>query len=421
MRRQFIAALTGLAVFTLALYVIPRTITTVDSVRASETRTMERAALLIGRGVQILLEAGVAFGPESFPALVQPGEELTIKRDGAPAVVVGAVEGQGLVETHSVRRRVGDITVTLRRSAAETDEEVRQALRPVPYLAGLALAVAVGLAVVVSGRLVRPFTALSRYTEQVGVEDGSIPPAPRSSLPEANALADALEERGMRLLTLIQRERQFSANASHQLRTPLAALRLRLEDLSLWPETPDVVRDELEAVIGEADRLSGTIQDLLTFARSGGIGAWDGVDVNEVAGAAAERWRELLAREGRAIEVELAGEPVTVASSARSLGELLNVVLENSLSHGRGTVRVSVRDRPDSAVIAVADEGTFGSSDGSSSTDGFRGEGIGLGLADVIAEAVGARLVLVDRSPTTFELRLPHRGPGQDAPPTGDA
>lgn len=407
MRRQLVAALAGLALVTLALYVVPRTITTVDLVRAKEVERMERSALLIGRGIEILVASGAEYGPESFPNLVQPGEEVTIVTPTmSEPLVIGSVEGRA----HTVREQVGDIAITLRTSAADIDQEVADALRPVVYLGALALLVAVGLAILISGRLVKPFVALARYTDGTYAIDGTIPAAPRSSLPEANVLADALDNGARRVQAMIEQERRFSANASHQLRTPLAALRLRLEDLRSWPEVPATVRDEIDEVVSEADRLSGTISDLLTLARSGGIGSWDEVDVNHVATAAVERWRDLLERDGRTLEVRTATDPVLVASSARSLGEVLNVVLENALAHGRGTVRVDVRGTDDLVIVAVADEGSFG--DGTTAGDASRdrsGEGIGLGLAHLIAEAVGARVVLAGPDPTTFELRIPRR------------
>src|SRR5205085_11352066 len=104
--------------------------------------------------------------------------------------------------------------------------------------------------------------------------------------------ADAVERSGTRVAQLVLHEREFSANASHQLKTPLAALRLRLEDMTMWPETDDALRKELEASVGEVDRLTGTVEDLLALAREGGIGSSAELDLHEATAGVASRWQD---------------------------------------------------------------------------------------------------------------------------------
>jgi signal transduction histidine kinase len=87
--------------------------------------------------------------------------------------------------------------------------------------------------------------------------------AARTGVPEADAIAAALDATAERLDALLTRERTFSADASHQLRTPLAALRIELEALELRGDAPE----ELDAALAQVERLQATIDTLLAVRR----------------------------------------------------------------------------------------------------------------------------------------------------------
>src|SRR5437773_2500397 len=108
----------------------------------------------------------------------------------------------------------------------------------------LARAVAAGLAGLQSRRLAAPLDDLARAAERLGAGDFSAT-APRSGLEEIDTIAAALDSSAARIATLVQAEREFSANASHQLRSALTSLRLRLESLAATDDP---------AVAGEAAR-----------------------------------------------------------------------------------------------------------------------------------------------------------------------
>jgi signal transduction histidine kinase len=132
-------------------------------------------------------------------------------------------------------------------------------------------------------------------------------------------------------------------------------------------------------------------------------------------------WKMLYGRAGRKLETDVRAE-VTVRASPGALGQVIDVLLENALTHGRGRVRVTVSDDDRRAVIAVEDEGPGIAPDleprlferGSSEAGGT---GVGLHLAQVLAGAEGGQLLLARASPPRFEIRLPHR---PAAAPAGD-
>jgi signal transduction histidine kinase len=209
------------------------------------------------------------------------------------------------------------------------------------------------------------------------------------------------------------RDAEFSANAAHQLRTPLAALRLRLEDLALWPQVDSEVRAELAAAVAETDRLAETIDDLLALARTGTLGSAATIDLAVLSESAAWRWQRAFADRGRSIVVEASS--TEVRSSRGAVLQILDVLLENALVHGAGDAQVHAGLGPSGPVVRVADEGSVDDEHAESLFErSYRsptslGAGIGLAICQTLAGALGARLVLAQREPTTFELAFRRR------------
>lgn len=413
MRRRLVAALVGVALATLLLYAGPRTFMISDMVRAREELGLTRTADLVAESIDLRLREDLVIDEGQLESLLGGRSDLEIR--------VRLVDGTELVagsvgKTAGVERRPLDDggTAMVAQEAAAVDRRVTDALVPVVAFGVGATAFAVVVALLLARRLARPFTRLAAHAELLGIEDAR--PAPRAGVPEADELADALDRSQTRIAELLRAEREFSSNASHQLRTPLAALRLRIEDLSTWPEVSGDARTELDAALGEVDRLADTVTDLLELARSGGIGGWRQIDLRETAVEAAARWQTRFQDAGREIDVAPHAGDAGVASSERAVHHVLDVLFENALVHGAGAVHVSVRDLDGHLSLRIADEGRF---DRDLRERAFQrrvrsassgGSGIGLDLARDIAESAGARLTLVSEDPTAFELTVPRQG-----------
>jgi signal transduction histidine kinase len=212
-------------------------------------------------------------------------------------------------------------------------------------------------------------------------------------------VSDALDTTAARLDDLVTRERAFSADASHQLRTPLAALRIELEGLQLR-EQGDT---ELEAALVQVDRLQATIDTLLAVARDDSPGD-AATDVVALVDDAIDRWRGRLAAADRPLRSRVEGSPGRALADAGVLREVLEVLLDNALQHGAGEVMVSVREVAGSIAVDVQDEGTGFAGD---PEDAFTrrsgspgpGHGIGLALARSLAHAEKGQLSITRAGP----------------------
>jgi signal transduction histidine kinase len=254
-------------------------------------------------------------------------------------------------------------------------------------------------------RLARPLEQLCITAERLGGGDFSVRTQP-AGIAEIDTVNASLDRTAERLGSLVERERAFSADASHQLRTPLTGLQLGMEAALAAPDAD--LRGALRAALDAAQRLDTTVADLLALARD--VPA-DGqpLDVDAFLNGIRARWNGPLARADRPLRIALERPlPGTTMSSAAA-EQILDVLLDNALRHGAGAVTVTVRDAEDALAVDVSDEGGPLRADPQQL---FRrrsaaGDGIGLALARRLAESEGGRLVLSSASAPRFTLFAP--------------
>ena len=234
----------------------------------------------------------------------------------------------------------------------------------------------------------------------------------------ANAFNDMTERLGRTL----DAQRDFVSNASHQLRTPLTGLRLRLESASLKASDPDLQRD-LEAGERETERLAKLLANLLRLAQDGQRPAAARVGLGGAAGRAAERWHEQSRRGGHSIELADDRDEVEVAATNGDVDTILDNLLENALNYTPAgqPIRLEWGRDHDQAYIAVLDRGP-GLADGeaehvfdrfyrgrSSQGGSVPGTGLGLAIVETLARRWGGRAALVNRPDggARAEVRFP--------------
>jgi signal transduction histidine kinase len=257
-------------------------------------------------------------------------------------------------------------------------------------------------------RLARPLENLSEAARRLGQGDFSVRTTP-ADIREIDSVGSALNSTAERLGDMLARERAFSADASHQLRTPLTGLRLRLEAALDRPGQD--LRHAITDGIAAADRLEQTIEELLALARDTRSANATPLDLPGLLDEIKAGWHDRLAAQDRALQVAVDPHaPVSLASTA-AVRQVLTVLLDNAATHGSGTVSVAVRNAADALAIDVSDEGagiTAAEPELFTRRSGFAdGHGIGLALARSLAEAEGGRLRLTRPAPPTFTLLVP--------------
>jgi signal transduction histidine kinase len=296
--------------------------------------------------------------------------------------------------------------VSLVTGAQARDDSRALLLLAVLGAALVALPVAALLALRRADRLGEVLETLRERAERLA--GGDTRPVPLTTgVDELDRLDEALVRGAEHSARRLASERDFAADASHQLRTPLTALLMRLEEISSTDDLR-VVEEESAIAITQVERLSRVVDDLMSRTRSG-VGASPAVSVDSVLASLQREWQPAFASARRSILVS--GERgLGVRATPVALAQILTTLLENSLAHGRGTVEIAARRSGPSVVIEVTDGGdgvpaaiaphVFERSVSSSGT------GLGLSLARDLAEAAGGRLELVSARPAVFALFL---------------
>lgn len=410
MRERLIAAFVGLTIAVVALYGIPRAYIVAEQVQQNEERKIERSLDLLA---VLLVERSSDAAPiteEFLSRLLNEAERIEyVAPDGASTVAAGALVSG---ETHDIVKSIpleNGGRVTLSRASDLIEQRIADAVMPV-VLIGVALILgSVLLGFWLARRLARPFQDLARVADELGSGRFDVE-VPHYRVPEAEEIAFALRSSTDALRELVRREHEFAANASHQLRTPVTALRLELEDLAMWPETPPVVAEELGRALRELDRLSETVTELLALARGQRLAAVASADLAAIVRDAEQRWSPAVKAERRRLTVRTTDAPLRSLVPSGPVNQILDVLIENALRHGRGPIALSAIDRGTHIEVAVADRGPRPSDQGifarATRGDASAGEGIGLAVAQELATALGGHLLLAEGETTTFTLLL---------------
>lgn len=442
MRRRLLATYLTLTTFVLAILAIPLGVTFAREERRTLVANLQRDAFVLATKVEDQLESGDRTG------MAAPLREYTA-RTGARVVVTDA-DGIARADTDpggaaanrdfssrpeiaaalrgdlasgvrdsetlgdqllyvavpvaSSGRILGAIRLTF--STAALDARVRRSWATLALVSLIALLAAALLASAFARWTTRPVLALADAAGRLARGALDARADARAGPPELRALAERFNDMAFRLQELIDAQQAFVADASHQLRTPLTALRLRLENLE--PALPTGDHADLDGAIAEADRLTRIVEGLLALARAEGARPERRViDPVEVARERADAW-EALAEERDVSIVVHAAEACAAFDVPGHLEQILDNLLANALEVAPAATEVTIDCVPiaiGGVEVRVIDRGPgMPAAERAAAFNRFhrsgRSSGSGLGLAIVhqLAHASGGSVRLTEAS-----------------------
>jgi signal transduction histidine kinase len=413
---------------------LPLTIT----LQRRATAELEREALIETQGIAAAIDPGDVDDPEKLQPIVDQaaaqvgGRVIVVDEDGVLTVDSEGPEEQGTffatpgrpeirialggtphseirdsqdlsedimataVPIPDESRVVGAVRVT--RSVQHVNDRVRNVTLGLLAIGGAALLAGLLLAFGLARSFSRPLASLAAAARRLGSGDLSARAQDVGGATEIEDLGRSFDQMAGRLERTVRAQREFVANASHQLRTPLTGMRLRIESAIAETEDEDAKR-QLAAAEREVDRLSEIVDRLLATSRNVEEGKATQVDLADAVARAVARWGERAERLESTLVTRGAGE--TAQGDPSDIDQILDNLIHNAISYAPGDVTIKTGHRDGSAVLAVEDAGPgIPEEDLPRITDRFYrgrgapagGSGLGLAIARDLAEKWGGSL-----------------------------
>jgi len=443
---RLLAGFLALTVLLLAVLEIPLGITYARNERQDLTLKVERDAVTFGSLASDALRPGGTgdFGPlrrlADAYAEETGGRVVLMGRNGRARIDTSPEFGEGRdfsTRPEIVQALQGEVSSGVRRSdtlgtnllyvavpvasggrihgaaritypTSAVDDRVRRYWLVLAAIAGIVIAAAAIVGLTLARWITKPLRNVERAAAAFG--SGELEArAPAEGPPEVRDLAHAFNETAAKLQQLLHSQEAFVADASHQLRTPLTALRLRLENLE--PDLAPEGRASLAGAQDEVERLSRLVDGLLALARSEASEQGAGpLDLGALVRSRAEAWSALMDEREVRLETETGSDgPVVVRAGESRLEQVLDNLLSNALEVSPPGARIRVSTLRDGARVElhVTDEGPgMSEAERARAFDRFwragGGEGSGLGLAIV------RRLVAADDGEVELRAATPH-------------
>lgn len=461
MRRRFIAAITAVTLLVLLVQDVPLAMYMHQNEQNKITGTLQRDALVLAGRSQSALWNPSATAVNNLSTLA-----ATYRKNGGARIVIVNAKGTAIVTSDDDQLKVGESFASRPEIAAALKGQIVQGVRysetlkqnllyvTVPVYNGdvilgairltfpesvvtdavnnqvwvLAL---VALTTIILAAIAGTFFArgvtrrlndLESVTEHLAEGNLSVRADESKGAPELRALARSFNTMTSRLEALINQQRAFASDASHQLRTPLTALRLRLEKANeLITTDPQAAAERLHAAELETDRLNDIIEGLLTLSRSESSSvAAVTVDLAEIVAQRVAHWMPL-ADESRIILRYDGPSTALVTAVPTAVEQITDNFIDNALSVSPpdSLLLVRVSEHNGAFSLSVLDEGPGLSAEeclrafdrfwrASSETPG---SGLGLAIVAQLAQASSAHAELRPRSPRGLEARVTFTAP----------
>jgi two-component system, OmpR family, sensor kinase len=389
-----------------------------QTVVETAARSVRGRILVVDAEGRVLVDSA---GPAQLGASYEARPEIESALGGQPVQVQRASRtlGQEILATavpivHN-GRPVGAVRVT--QSVSAVNDAVHRALLGLGGIGAVVLALGLAAGALIAAQVARPMRRLERVARRVA--DGDLEArAEVEGSSEQRSLGASFNDMTARIERLIHAQRDFVADASHQLRTPLTGLRLRLEEAKAVDD-PAAAAAEINAGIAELDRLAHTVEELLLLSRAGERQLQgEAVELDEVAASALDRWRPMAENRGITLAHEHNGTEATVRCARADLERALDTLIENGVHYAPADTTVTIATAP--GVIEVRDRGPGIAPEerelvferfhrGRTGRTGPSGSGLGLAIARELAREWNGEVTLEERGGggTIARLSLP--------------
>src|SRR5580704_480285 len=404
LRRRVLTSILTVTVLAVVLFALPLGVAVQRLYRAETITALQRDAARVAA----VVPDGLPGGPVSLPPAGSSSASVGVydtaglrvagsgpDRSALAAVgpktqVRDAVEGVDLAVIAPIpsdQKAVGSVRASV--PYRVVTERVYRAWAAMAVFALLAIGLATVLARRQAVRLAAPLERLTRVARALGDGDFTVR-AERFGVRETDTASQALEDTATQLGRLLDRERAFSSDVSHQLRTPLTALMVGLESALARPDAD--LRPALHDALSRTEHLRNTVEDLISLVRRPGF-AGIPVDLGALLDDVGGRWDPLLAGRGRRLVLLTEPHLPRALAPPAAVRQILDVLISNALWHGDGTVTIAVHAAGPQVAIDVCDEGDGLPADPAKlladSAERADGHGRGLPLAYSLAMAAG--------------------------------
>jgi signal transduction histidine kinase len=414
----FLSATLRVTLFTVLLLAIVLGSTSAYLVRQIYQQQAETLASRVAVAVSFRLTSDLPVNQEYLDALSGKDTVRVTFDDGTVETSTAQPEGRQFTATRN--DPLGEFTLQ-----AGIDQDNSYAIFAaiagiVSVVTGVALLLAYYVAGRESRRVNKPLSDLAVHAESIG---GGTPDTKTSptGIDEIDRVARVLDSRAAMINEVLEAERRTSREMSHQVRTPLTALSLRLEEIIA---TEDLADAKAEAAVGvvQIERLSEVIDQLVRGRREGLDTQQERVDLTRLVSEQMVEWYPAFSVRRRRISLIASGAVYAYVTRV-SQSQVLSTLIENCLIHGRGDVHIKVRESGNSAVLEVVDtRGVMRLREGQDPFErgvSASGTGLGLALARTLVAADDGDIAMTSRKPPTFTVYLPmYRG--QHAVPAAD-
>ena len=388
-----------------------------NAVNTYSKRSGARVMVMDSRGIVVSASNGTATLGTSYASRPEVKQALTgsVARGTRYSATLKHSLLYVAVPVLNGNRTFGAVRVTF--SSSFVDATVNQRIQGITTVAGITLLLALIVAILLASSITRRLTDLQETTEDFAQGNHKVRANTDEGAPEIRALAKSFNAMAEQLTHLLTQQRAFAGDASHQLRTPLTALQLRLERASEMVESdPQGARTRIEAAMLETDRLQRLVEGLLALSRTENLNTitLDAIDLASIVRERADGWMALAAEHNVTLALDLP-QSAMVLSQAGIIEQVLDNFIDNALevAPAQSTINIALTFDRRSTTLHVQDEGPgLPEEDLTRAFNRFwrarsdiHGSGLGLAIVERLMEVCNGDAELVNRIPSGLDAR----------------